>query len=69
MRHCPFIGCARRIPAHLFACAPHWFKLNGPQKAEIHAAYGCYKADEIGPDELRRRQQVVLDQVAPGSTA
>lgn len=61
MRRCPFHGCDQVLPDYLFACRPHWFSLNAKERAEIHAAYDDYMADEgAGVETLRQRQQAVL---------
>jgi hypothetical protein len=69
MRECPFAGCGKPIPPAMFACAKHWRCVPRDQQRVIYKAYDDYTADKIDVEELRRIQQGVLDQVAPGSTA
>jgi hypothetical protein len=69
MRCCPFRGCTVQLPDHHFACLPHWRATRKPQRHEIQAAYDSYLLGEIDVDELRRRQQAVLDVTPPGGTA
>ena len=63
MRQCPFDGCTRRIKPEIFACRPHWFSLNGRQKADIWDAYTKWQEGEIDGDQLRAIQKRVLDEV------
>jgi hypothetical protein len=63
MRICPFKGCDKEIDPTLFACLPHWRLLTKDQQAEIHDAYRGWKRGEVSADELRGRQQAVLDEV------
>lgn len=62
-RVCPFDGCGKRISSTLFACRPHWFSLNGRQKADIWDAYNAWQEGTISAEELRAVQQRVLDEV------
>ncbi len=68
-RICPFTGCTRGIPADRFACRPHWFSLTAPQKAAVWDCYGQWQRGEIDGEELRRRQQAVLDETKGGGRA
>jgi hypothetical protein len=69
MRTCPFKGCGKSIAPHLFACFAHWKLIRPPLQREIHAVYDGWKQGEVDSDELRERQQAVLDQTPPGGTA
>lgn len=60
MRECPFKGCGKEIPDHMFACAQHWHSLNQQQKARIWDAYNRYRANRIDLDRLREIQEQVL---------
>jgi hypothetical protein len=68
-RKCPFHGCELMVPSTMFACRKHWYSLNVDQQAEIYAAYAAWKCGNITGDELRRRQQAVLDQTQVGGSA
>jgi hypothetical protein len=68
-RMCPFTGCDKSIPAEMFACRGHWFSLNADQKARVWKCYGEWKSGKIDGEELRRQQQVVLDETKLGGVA
>ena len=36
---CPAPGCERRVPFHIFACAPHWFLIAKPLRDRLNAEY------------------------------
>lgn len=69
MRQCPFNGCAAKIDPSLFSCRKHWFSLKQDQKNAIYDCYRKWQSGEIDGDELRRRQQAVLDETAVGGRA
>lgn len=62
-RMCPFKGCGKHLPAEKFACWPHWNALSVAQKREIRSAYEGWLKGEVTNEELRARQQLVLDEV------
>jgi hypothetical protein len=49
-------------PCREVCLPPHWFGLSKAQQAEIWAAYRGFLRGKVSPDELRRRQQQVLDE-------
>jgi hypothetical protein len=62
-RHCPINNCGAAIVAERFACGRHWFQLSRAERAEIYAVYDGWKRGEVEAEELRRRQQAVIDAV------
>jgi hypothetical protein len=68
MRECPFTGCGETIPAEMFACRRHWFRLTGRQRAEIYAIYGAWKTGRLDGDALLKRQLEIVAE-AEGSVA
>lgn len=66
MRHCPFDGCDKVISPEIFACRPHWFSLTKRLQSEVWAAYRAWQRGQIDGEELRRRQQAVLDEAQRG---
>lgn len=70
MRKCPFLFCEAELGADIFCCRQHWYgQLSSSQRVRIWAAYRAYLANTIGVEELRRRQQEVLDETRIGGTA
>lgn len=69
MRVCPFDGCDKRIADDLFACRVHWFAMTAAQKAMVWDAYRAYQRGDLSIDDLRDRQQYVIDEAhAAGQT-
>lgn len=62
-RKCPFKDCDKLLPPEKFACWPHWDALSTAQKREIAAAYSGWLRGEVSGEELRARQQIVIDEV------
>lgn len=61
MRQCPF--CSRILANDIFACLRHWRMLTRDEQREIYDCYRAYMSDRIGVEELRERQQRVIDAV------
>ena len=68
-RQCPFNGCDRMVPPQLFACGQHWYSLSALQRKAVYAMYTAWQNGQITGEELRRRQQAILDETAVGGTA
>lgn len=68
-RQCPFNGCEQMIEPEMFACKPHWFSLTLSQRGRIYHYYRLLNEGKIDGQELRRRQQQVLDETKVGGHA
>jgi len=45
IHRCPHPKCEAKIPDHLFACRPHWFKLSGLARGAIWDTVGLPLSD------------------------
>ena len=62
-RMCPFAGCGREIPATMFACYTHWFRLSAAQRERVMIAYLSWQKGLLSGDGLRAEQQAVMGEV------
>ena len=60
MRRCPFTNCQEEIPAEMFACRRHWWKLKRVEMKRISKAYRDWQTGALSPVGLRRIQAEVV---------
>ncbi len=65
MKACPFDGCGSQIPAHLFACGPHWRGLSDNARNAVNLAAAKYRGDEISTEEFQQLTRAVVDDAQP----
>lgn len=69
MRQCPFPGCEKQLPDHLFACAPHWHSMPFRLRVRIQEAYEGYIETIIDFEQLRTIQADVMKEIGAEPTS